>query len=72
MTYRNLRPSPRISAATMRAGQRRKGNDGYMYYVAVDKNGRQRWVKSKPLSRRRTPGAVIAQRIREGRYVVLG
>lgn len=71
MTTRATRPSPPTSATYYRVGQRRKGNDGQMYVVMATRAGVKRWVKSKKLPRRHTPGDVVRQRRDEGRYVSL-
>lgn len=41
------RPSPTESATSFDEGTRRMGNDGNMYVVATDKNGKHRWAKYK-------------------------
>jgi len=39
------RPSPSESATQFKEGTKKKGNDGNMYVVAVNKNGVKRWKK---------------------------
>lgn len=39
------RPSPSESATEFKEGTKKKGNDGNMYVVAVNKNGVKRWKK---------------------------
>ena len=39
------RPSPSVSATAFSAGTKKKGNDGSMYVVKLDKNGRSSWKK---------------------------
>ena len=40
------RPSPSESATLFPEGTEKKGNDGNMYVIKVDKNGVKRWKKS--------------------------
>ena len=40
------RPSPSESATIFPEGTEKKGNDGNMYVIKVDKNGVKRWKKS--------------------------
>ena len=40
------RPSPTESATLFSEGTKKRGNDGNMYVISVDKNGRNRWVKT--------------------------
>lgn len=44
-TEKKLRPSPTESATAFAPETRRMGNDGKMYVVALDKNGKHRWAK---------------------------
>ena len=39
------RPSPSESATEFKEGTKKKGNDGNMYIIAVDKNGVKRWKR---------------------------
>lgn len=39
------RPSPTESATVFEIGTKRRGNDGNMYIVKTDKNGKYRWAK---------------------------
>lgn len=39
------RPSPSESATEFKEGTKKKGNDGNMYVIAVNKNGVKRWKK---------------------------
>ena len=39
------RPSPSESATQFKEGTKKKGNDGNMYIIAVNKNGVKRWKK---------------------------
>ena len=39
------RPSPSESATQFKEGTKRKGNDGNMYIIVVNKNGVKRWQK---------------------------
>lgn len=41
------RPSPTESATVFEIGTLRRGNDGNMYVVMTDKNGKYRWAKHK-------------------------
>ena len=45
MEKKKDRPSPSESATLFNEGTKKKGNDGNMYVVAVDKNGTKRWKK---------------------------
>lgn len=40
------RPSPSKSATDFETGTRKRGNDGNMYTVVSDKNGKKRWIRS--------------------------
>lgn len=46
-TATKLRPSPSESATVFEIGTHRRGNDGNMYVVTADKNGKYRWTKDK-------------------------
>ena len=39
------RPSPSESATQFKEGTKKKGNDGNMYIITVNKNGVRRWKK---------------------------
>ena len=39
------RPSPSESATKFKKGDKKKGNDGNIYIIAIDKNGVKRWKK---------------------------
>ena len=41
------RPSPSDSAKLFEVGKKKKGNDGNMYIIDVDKNGVKRWKMNK-------------------------
>jgi len=43
--YRKHRPSPSDSATLYPSGKRKRGNDGNMWEIRVNKNGVHRWVK---------------------------
>lgn len=51
----NMRPSPTESATVFEIGTKRRGNDGNMYVVATDKNGKYRWAKSKDVNDTKKP-----------------
>jgi len=45
-TFKNdLRPSPTASATLFELGKKKRGNDGNMYIIVVNKNGVKRWKK---------------------------
>lgn len=46
-TSSKVRPSPTESATVFEIGTHRRGNDGNMYVVTADKNGKYRWTKDK-------------------------
>ena len=39
------RPSPSESATQFKEGTKKKGNDGNMYIIVINKNGVKRWKK---------------------------
>ncbi len=52
---RENRPSPSASAAQQPLGKIMKGNDGTMYEVVADKNGKHRWTKVTRSTAKRSP-----------------
>lgn len=51
---RAIRPSPSDSATKFRIGTRKRGNDGNVYIISADKNGKKRWVKDASKERVRS------------------
>jgi len=40
-----LRPSPSVSATSLKIGTKMKGNDGNMWFIVETQNGTKRWKK---------------------------
>ena len=47
-TKKGGREGPEQSATKFKVGTKKKGNDGNMWKIIADKNGRHRWQKEKP------------------------
>ena len=44
-TLKKIRPSPSESATLFQVNDQKKGNDGNIYIISIDKNGTKRWKK---------------------------
>lgn len=63
------RPSPTQSATLFKKGERKIGNDGNMWEIIVDKNGRHRWkkVSGRKISRRQKTSRKTSRRQKTSR-----